>query len=101
MSFIDKVTITLEAGKGGDGKRSFRHERYISRGGPDGGDGGDGGNIIFRANTNQNTLAAFRYQKLLKSDDGLQVAPVVNTVKPARTQLSMYHLVPKSVMIED
>lgn len=70
MSFIDKVRVTAIAGKGGDGKMSFRKEKFIDRGGPDGGDGGDGGHIILCASRNQNTLAAFRYSKELKADDG-------------------------------
>lgn len=70
MSFIDKVMVTAVAGAGGNGKLSFRHEKFISKGGPDGGDGGHGGNIVLTASRNQNTLAAFRYQKELKADDG-------------------------------
>ncbi|MEX2014938.1 MAG: GTPase ObgE [Candidatus Saccharimonadales bacterium] len=61
--FVDKVTVKLKAGKGGDGIVSFRHEKFIERGGPDGGDGGDGGDIIARASNNQNTLAKYRYRK--------------------------------------
>jgi GTPase len=68
--FVDKVTVTLKAGDGGDGAVSFRHEKFVDRGGPDGGDGGKGGDIIIMATRNQNTLASFRYQKLLKADDG-------------------------------
>ena len=70
MSFIDKVNITIIAGNGGDGKRSFRHERYIAKGGPDGGDGGDGGDIVFVASENQNTLASFRYKKEISAPNG-------------------------------
>ena len=70
MSFIDKVRVSVMAGKGGDGKMSFRKEKFIDKGGPDGGDGGDGGQIILCASRNQNTLAAFRYQKEIKADDG-------------------------------
>ena len=70
MSFVDIVEITLKAGKGGDGHRSFRRERFIAKGGPDGGDGGKGGDIILRANKNQNTLSNFRYQKKLIAEDG-------------------------------
>lgn len=70
MSFVDKVTITVEAGKGGDGKLSFRHEKYVDKGGPDGGDGGDGGTVILQANRNVNTLAAFRHKKELKAESG-------------------------------
>ncbi|HVX47866.1 MAG TPA: GTPase ObgE [Candidatus Saccharimonadales bacterium] len=70
MSFVDKVTITVEAGKGGDGKLSFRHEKYVDKGGPDGGDGGDGGDVILQASRNVNTLAAFRYKKELRAETG-------------------------------
>ncbi len=70
MNFVDKVTLKVQAGKGGDGHKSFRKERYISKGGPDGGDGGDGGDIIFEASQNQDTLANFRYEKDLRAQDG-------------------------------
>jgi GTP-binding protein len=70
MSFIDKVTVHAVAGDGGNGKLSFRHEKFIDKGGPDGGDGGDGADVILVASRNQNTLAAFRYQKELKADPG-------------------------------
>lgn len=70
MSFVDIVVITVEAGRGGDGKTSFRREKFIAKGGPDGGDGGDGGDVIFKASRNQNTLAAFRYQKELRAQAG-------------------------------
>ena len=70
MSFIDKVKVTVQAGKGGNGKMSFRHEKFIDKGGPDGGDGGDGGNVILHASRNQNTLVAYRYQKEIKADEG-------------------------------
>src|ERR1035437_1146054 len=70
MSFVDKVTVTVTAGRGGNGKLSFRHEKFMDKGGPDGGDGGDGGDIVFMASRNQNTLATFRYQKEVRADDG-------------------------------
>jgi len=70
MSFIDKVEIVVKAGKGGDGKLSFRREKFISKGGPDGGDGGDGGDIVLEASTNQNTLSKFRFIKEIKAEDG-------------------------------
>ncbi|MEK7594469.1 MAG: GTPase ObgE [Patescibacteria group bacterium] len=70
MSFVDKVKITASAGAGGDGKLSFRHEKFIDKGGPDGGDGGHGGDIILMGSRNQNTLATFRYNKLVSADDG-------------------------------
>jgi len=70
MSFVDKVKVTMVAGTGGNGKLSFRHEKFIDKGGPNGGDGGDGGDIVLAASRNQNTLVAFRYQKEVRADDG-------------------------------
>lgn len=70
MNFIDKTTVDIIAGDGGDGSTSFRREKFIDRGGPDGGDGGDGGSVVFQASRNENTLAAFRYQKELKAENG-------------------------------
>jgi GTP-binding protein len=70
MSFVDKVTVSVTAGDGGSGKLSFRREKFVSMGGPDGGDGGKGGDVILLASRNQNTLAAFRYQKEVKADPG-------------------------------
>lgn len=68
--FVDKVLVQVKAGDGGNGVVSFRHEKYVDRGGPDGGDGGEGGNVIMIASRNQNTLATFRYQKLVKAEPG-------------------------------
>lgn len=68
--FVDKVSINVQAGDGGNGAVSFRREKFVEKGGPDGGDGGDGGDIVLRASRNQNTLAAFRYNKLLKAEPG-------------------------------
>ncbi len=70
MNFIDKTTVEIIAGDGGDGSMSFRREKFIDHGGPDGGDGGDGGSVVFQASRNENTLAAFRYQKELKAENG-------------------------------
>src|SRR6185437_11774992 len=70
MNFIDKVTVQVIAGDGGDGATSFRREKFVDHGGPDGGDGGDGGSVVFQASRNENTLAAFRYQKELKAEHG-------------------------------
>lgn len=69
--FVDKVQVGIAAGKGGDGAVSFRHEKFVDRGGPDGGDGGDGGDVALVASRNQNTLANFRFQKSLRAEDGL------------------------------
>ena len=68
--FVDKVKVQVSAGKGGDGYISFRNEKFVDHGGPDGGDGGDGGDVIVEASNNQNTLAAFRYNKLITADEG-------------------------------
>lgn len=68
--FVDKVTVNIKAGDGGRGIISFRHEKYIDRGGPDGGDGGNGGDIIAHASNNQDTLASYRYQKQIKAQNG-------------------------------
>lgn len=70
MNFIDHVQIRVAAGNGGDGRMSFRHEKFVDKGGPDGGDGGDGGDVIFVASRNQNTLMKFRFQKEMKAADG-------------------------------
>jgi GTP-binding protein len=68
--FVDRVSVFIKAGDGGDGLLSFRREKFIAKGGPDGGDGGHGGNVVLRASRNQNTLAAFRYKKLLQAKSG-------------------------------
>lgn len=68
--FVDKVNVIIKAGDGGDGITSFHHDKSRPRGGPDGGDGGDGGDVILVASRNQNTLAAFRYNKLIKAPAG-------------------------------
>ena len=62
MQFIDEATIRVQGGKGGNGTLSFRREKYIERGGPDGGNGGDGGDVILLAEEALNTLIDFRYQ---------------------------------------
>lgn len=70
MKFIDVAAVEVRAGDGGNGRTSFRHEKFVDRGGPDGGDGGNGGNVVFVASRNQNTLMAFRFQKELAAQDG-------------------------------
>lgn len=68
--FVDSAKVLIKAGDGGQGIISFRREKFISKGGPDGGDGGNGGDVVFVASNNQNTLANFRFQKELKADNG-------------------------------
>lgn len=68
--FIDTARIIVRGGKGGDGAVSFRREKYVPAGGPDGGDGGKGGNIIFQADTNLSTLADFRFKRKFVAENG-------------------------------
>jgi len=70
MKFLDQVKIYLKAGNGGDGSPSFRREKFIEYGGPDGGDGGNGGSIIFESDRNLNTLIDFRYAQHFKAQHG-------------------------------
>lgn len=70
MRFVDEAEIYVKAGDGGNGCVSFRREKFIPKGGPDGGDGGDGGNIIFKATKNLNTLLDFRYKKKYFAENG-------------------------------
>ncbi|MBQ2729984.1 MAG: GTPase ObgE [Clostridia bacterium] len=68
--FIDKTKIYVKAGAGGNGAVSFRREKYVAQGGPDGGDGGNGGNIIFKIDEGSNTLLAFRYKRKFIAEPG-------------------------------
>ncbi len=70
MKFIDEARIQVHAGKGGDGVASFRREKYVPRGGPDGGDGGRGGSIWAVADRNVNTLIDYRYARIHRAQDG-------------------------------
>ncbi|KTC65630.1 GTP-binding protein, GTP1/Obg family (plasmid) [Legionella adelaidensis] len=70
MRFVDEAIIKVEAGKGGNGCLSFRREKFIPFGGPDGGDGGDGGSVFLQANPDLNTLVDFRYQRNYKAENG-------------------------------
>ncbi|MDY6816007.1 MAG: GTPase ObgE [Pseudomonadota bacterium] len=70
MKFVDEATIIVEAGKGGHGCLSFRREKYVPRGGPDGGDGGDGGSVCLEADGSLNTLIDYRFQRKYKARNG-------------------------------
>ena len=70
MKFVDEAIITVRSGDGGSGCTSFRRERYIERGGPDGGDGGDGGDVILKVDPGKRTLYDYRRQKLVKAQNG-------------------------------
>lgn len=67
---VDVVEIKIKAGKGGDGKVSFRREKFIPKGGPDGGDGGDGGSVFFIADNNMSTLIDFRSKPIYEAEEG-------------------------------
>ncbi|MFP4016638.1 MAG: GTPase ObgE, partial [Halanaerobiales bacterium] len=68
--FLDEVEFKVKGGDGGNGVVSFRREKYVDMGGPDGGDGGDGGSIILKVDEGLNTLTDFRYQKYHESGRG-------------------------------
>lgn len=84
MKFIDEAFIRVEAGNGGPGCLSFRREKYIPRGGPDGGDGGDGGSVYCIADKNLSTLVNFRYQILYRASHGKPGSGKLCTGKSAK-----------------
>jgi GTPase len=98
MSFVDKVTLVTIAGRGGNGKVSFRHEKFIAKGGPDGGDGGDGGDVVLLGSRNVNTLASFRHHKELKAEDG---HPGQNSRKHGRSAPDLIVAVPVGTIATD
>ena len=70
MKFLDQVKIYVKAGDGGNGSPSFRREKFIEYGGPDGGDGGKGGSVLLKSEQNLNTLIDYRYQQHHKAERG-------------------------------
>ena len=70
MQFVDEVTIRVEAGKGGAGCLSFRREKYVAKGGPDGGDGGVGADVVLSADEALNTLVDYRFQPNYRASNG-------------------------------
>jgi GTP-binding protein len=70
MKFVDEASIDVYAGKGGNGSLSFRREKYVARGGPDGGDGGDGGSVILVANSAPNTMVDYRFVRSYRAENG-------------------------------
>ena len=70
MKFVDEAQLRVQAGNGGRGSTSFRREKFVPLGGPDGGDGGDGGNVYLRAVSGINTLADFRIEKTYRAEHG-------------------------------
>ena len=96
--FIDYVEIEVQAGRGGDGCISFRREKYIPKGGPNGGDGGSGGNIIARADPNITTLLDFRYRRKYKAENG---HPGSGGLKTGRNGQDVLLKVPVGTIIKD
>ncbi len=74
MKFVDEAVITAEAGRGGNGALSFRREKYVAKGGPDGGDGGDGGSVWLEADYAVNTMVDYRYQRNYRAASGMSGA---------------------------
>lgn len=98
MKFVDEVKLVVKSGRGGPGAVSFRKEAMEPRGGPDGGDGGRGGNVVFRVNTQLNSLLAFRYKYKLEAANGTPGARR-NMSGPAGDDLVLY--VPPGTIVRD
>lgn len=98
MSFIDYAKISIESGKGGPGHVSFRREKFVPKGGPDGGNGGKGGDVIFVVNTHLNTLIDFRYQKKYQAEDGKRGGKSNKTGKNGK---NLYIKVPPGTLVKD
>ena len=96
--FVDVAKIHLKAGDGGNGAVSFRREKYVSAGGPDGGDGGKGGDIVFVADDNLSTLADFRYKRKYAADNGEKGGASRCTGKSAK---NLVISVPRGTLIKD
>lgn len=96
--FVDVAKVVVQAGRGGNGIVSFRHEKFVDKGGPDGGDGGKGGDVIFKADRNINTLVDFRYKQELKAEDGLAGG---KRKQHGRSGKDLIIKVPKGTIIRD
>ncbi|MGA8260313.1 MAG: GTPase ObgE [Arenicellales bacterium] len=98
MKFVDEAEIAVQGGKGGDGCLSFRRERFIPRGGPDGGDGGRGGSVYLKAVPGLNTLADFRYTRRFRAENG---RPGMGRDKSGRSGRDLYIEVPRGTLAYD
>ena len=96
--FIDYAEITCASGKGGSGVVTFRREKFVPKGGPDGGDGGKGGSVIFVANQNLHTLQDIRYKKSYQAENG---APGSSNQKTGRAGEDVYISVPLGTLIRE
>ena len=95
---IDYVKISVKAGNGGDGAVSFRREKYVAAGGPDGGDGGRGGSVYFKVDSNTSTLLDFKYKKKFKAEDGKRGD---GARKIGKSGQDLYIPVPKGTIVRD
>jgi len=95
---VDKVDIFVKAGKGGDGSVSFRREKYVSHGGPDGGDGGRGGNVILTPDPGESTLSAYKYHRSFAAEDG---EPGSNKKFHGRNGDDVFLRVPEGTVVRD
>lgn len=98
MKFVDEAKITVEAGRGGNGACSFRREKFIPLGGPDGGDGGDGGSVFLKADESINTLIDYRYVRRYDAEDGKKGGGSDCT---GRSGEDLYLRVPVGTMVYD
>ena len=95
---IDNVKIQVKAGDGGNGAMSFRREKYVANGGPDGGDGGRGGNVYLKVDNNTSTLLDFKYKKEFKAENGKNGEGARCTGKSGK---DLYISVPKGTIVKD
>ena len=98
MKFVDSASVVVEAGKGGAGCLSFRREKYIPDGGPDGGDGGDGGNVFLKGQEGLNTLSEFRYNRLFRAKNG---QPGMGSDRRGKSAIDLYVEVPLGTTVVD
>ena len=98
MKFIDEATIAVQSGKGGRGCVSFRRERFIPRGGPDGGDGGKGGDVLLKATSRKRTLYHFQFKRQFKAEDG---APGQGSQKTGRGGADLVIEVPVGTLVRN
>lgn len=98
MKFVDEATIRVQAGNGGHGCLSFRREKYVERGGPDGGDGGHGGSVYLVADSSTNTLADFRVARKFRAENG---SPGAGRNKTGRSGSDLEVRVPCGTVVHD
>ncbi len=95
---IDYVKIKVKAGDGGNGSMSFRREKYVANGGPDGGDGGRGGNVYLKVDKNTSTLLDFKYNKIFKAENGKNGE---GARRSGKSGANLYISVPKGTIVKD